>query len=116
MISATATKMSASAPAFRPVVKADGPRLISGGPVLLFDVLAQDGDRCTACRPGEVRPGPQPARFPVVPSQFGEFPAAAAGRTRRGGSSPAGTGRLSAGISPAGGRGAVRCTRDAGTW
>jgi hypothetical protein len=36
--------MSASAPAFRPVVKADGPRLISGGPVLLFDVLAQDRD------------------------------------------------------------------------
>ena len=34
--------------AFRPVVKADGPRLISGGPVLLFDVLAQDRDGCAA--------------------------------------------------------------------
>jgi hypothetical protein len=38
----------------------------SGRPVLLFDVLAQDRDRCPAGRSSEVRPGPQASRPPVV--------------------------------------------------
>jgi len=40
-----ATKLSASATAFRPVVMADGPWLVSGGAVLLLDVLAKGRDR-----------------------------------------------------------------------
>ncbi len=45
----------------------------SGRPVLLFDVLAQDRDRCPADRSGEVRPGPQASRPPVVLPQVREF-------------------------------------------
>jgi len=36
--------VAASAPVFRPVVKAAGPGPGSGGPVLLLDVLPQDAD------------------------------------------------------------------------
>jgi hypothetical protein len=39
---------------------------LSGRRVLLFDVLAQDGDRCPVGRSGEVRPGPQASGRPVV--------------------------------------------------
>jgi hypothetical protein len=45
----------------------------SGRAVLLLDVLAQNGDRGTAHGPGEVRPGPQPFRPPVVPVQIREL-------------------------------------------
>ena len=75
-----ATNMSASAPAFRPVVKADGPRPGSGGRVLLLEVLVQDRDGRSAGRAGEVRPGPQPSRPPVVPAQVRELLPQPAGR------------------------------------
>ena len=61
---ARATNMSASASAFKPVVKADGPRPGSGGRVLLLDVLAPDRGGRSAGRAGEVRPGPQPSHPP----------------------------------------------------
>jgi len=49
--------MSASAPAFRPVVKADGPQPPSAGPVLLLDVLAQDRDGGHPAGPAKYDPG-----------------------------------------------------------
>jgi hypothetical protein len=60
-------------PAFRPVVKAAGPQPVSGGPVLLLDVLAQDRDGGSANRPGEVGRRPQPVRPPVVAAQVREL-------------------------------------------
>ena len=65
--------MSASAPAFRPVVKADGPRPVSGGTVLLLDVLAQDREGRSADRPSEAEAGPKAFHPPVVVAQFGEL-------------------------------------------
>jgi hypothetical protein len=52
--------MSASALAFRPVVKEEScgnAWLMSGGLVLLLDVVSHATDRCAADGPGEVRPG-----------------------------------------------------------
>src|SRR5215472_6932323 len=47
---------------------------MSGWPVLLFDVLAQDRDRwAPADGAGEIGPGPQAARPPVVAAQAREF-------------------------------------------
>jgi putative transposase len=43
----------------------------SGGMFLLLNVLAQDGDRDSAYRPGEVPPIPQAFRPPVVAAQAG---------------------------------------------
>src|ERR1017187_7114782 len=65
--------MSASAPAFRPVVKADGPGLVSGGLSCCSMYWRRTVMGCPADRPGEVGPGLQPARLPVVPPQFGEL-------------------------------------------
>src|SRR5438128_971557 len=50
----------------RPVSRLDGP-------VLLLDVLAQDRDGCPAGRSGEVGPGPQPVRPPVMLRQLREL-------------------------------------------
>ena len=46
---------------------------MSGRAVLLLDVLAQDGDRGAADGPGEVGPGSQPVRPPVVAAQVREL-------------------------------------------
>ena len=84
-----ATKLSASAPAFRPVVRADGPWLVSGGAVLLIDVLAKGRDRGAADGSGEVRAGSQPVRPPVVPAQVRELlPHPAGGDARKAASQP----------------------------
>ena len=68
-----ATRPQKHAPTFRLVVRADGPWPLSGRAVLLLDVLAQDGDRGAAGGPGDVGPGPQPVRPPVVTAQVREL-------------------------------------------
>ena len=46
---------------------------MSGRPVLLLDVLAQDSDGRAADRPGEVGRRPQPVRPPVVTAHVREL-------------------------------------------
>ena len=80
-----ATKLSASAPAFRPVVRADGPWLVSGGAVLLLDVLPQDGDGCRR----RTRRSRAPTIPPVMAGQVrGFLPHPAGGDARKAASQP----------------------------
>jgi subtilase family serine protease len=75
----------AGVPAFRPVVKAAGPRPASGRAVLLLDVLAQDRDGGAAGGSGEVGRGPQMVCPPVVAAQVRELlPHAAGGHALEG--------------------------------
>jgi len=66
-------QVAASAAAFRPVVKAAGPRPRLEGPLLLLDVLTQDRYGRPADRPGEVGRGPQAVRPPVMAREAGEL-------------------------------------------
>ena len=62
------------------VVKARlGPSRARDGTVLLLDVLPHDRQRRAADRSGEIRPGPQPLRAPVVLAQVGDLLAQPAG-------------------------------------
>ncbi len=56
-----------------------GPSRVLDGTVLLLDVLPHDRQRRAADGPGEVGPGPQALRAPVVPDEVGELLAQAAG-------------------------------------
>jgi hypothetical protein len=49
-------RVSVSALAFRPAVQADGARPVSGGPVLLLDVLPRDGNGAPPADPAEQDP------------------------------------------------------------
>ncbi len=54
----------------------------SDGTVLLLDVPAQNRDRCSVGRTGEVRPGPQPSGLSVVLVGRGTPAAACSGYAR----------------------------------
>jgi hypothetical protein len=63
---------------------------------------------CAAGGPGEIGPGPQPVRLPVMPPQSREFLPQPPGRHDLEGVHQPGQGGLSAGSAPAGGRGWLR--------